>query len=149
MALGATFSNDLLKLLLYNTAITNIGDAAGLLGSATAGNLQWQLHTADPSAGAATLYEADYTSYAAQSVARSADNFNDAANVGSNGAVVQFPTCTGGSNTITHWSLCANVSGTKKLLFVGARTGGGLAVSSGVAPKIEIDAATMTFAITA
>lgn len=80
-ALTVTPSGDLssealinsLKLIFQNAAWTNIGDAGGLLPSATAGSLYVSLHTGDPgSGGDQSTNECAYTSYARVAVARSA-----------------------------------------------------------------------------
>ena len=65
--------NSLLLLIFNNTDFALVGDAGGLQNSATAGNLYFSLHTADPGeAGDQTTSEITYTSYARVAVARSA-----------------------------------------------------------------------------
>lgn len=65
-----------LNLLFNNTNAANIGDATGLRGSSTAGNLYISLHTSDPGAtGDQTTNEATYTSYARVAVVRSASGW--------------------------------------------------------------------------
>lgn len=62
-----------LKHIFQNAAFANVGDAGGLLASATAGSLYVSLHTASPDSGdVQTTSEADYTSYARVAVVRSA-----------------------------------------------------------------------------
>ena len=58
MSKSNTFENDILQLVLNNVDIADIGDAAGLQNSATAGSLYIALHTADPGeTGTATTNE--------------------------------------------------------------------------------------------
>lgn len=138
MSKGNTFENELLLLIFNNTDIANIGDAAGLQNSATAGSLYVALHTADPGeAGTATTSEATYTSYARVAVARSGAGWTVSGNAVSNAAAITFPTCTGGTNTITHFSVCKEVSGASVILYKGA-FGSSLAVSNSITPTFAI-----------
>jgi hypothetical protein len=127
----------LLTLYFNNTDHANIGDASGLQNSATAGSFYVSLHTADPGeAGDQTTSEATYTSYARVAVARSGAGWTVSGNNVSNAAAVSFPACTGGSNTITHFGIGTDISGTGNLLFKGDT--GPLAVSSGITPQFAI-----------
>lgn len=138
MSKGNTFENELLLLIFNNTAIALIGDASGLQPSATAGSLYISLHTGDPGeAGTATTSEAAYTSYARVAVARSGAGWTVAANAVSNAALIQFPQCTGGSETLTHFGVTTASSGGTKLLYKGALSSS-LAVSSGIQPQFAI-----------
>jgi hypothetical protein len=121
MSKGNTFENELLLHIFQNADIANIGDAAGLQNSATAGSLYVALHTADPGEGGdQTTSEANYTGYARVAVARSAGGWTVTNNLVENTAAVTFPACTGGSNTITHWSVGVASSGASKILYKGA-----------------------------
>jgi len=138
MSKSDTFENDLLLLIFNNTDITLIGDAAGLQNSASAGSLYVSLHTGDVGeAGNQTTNEATYTSYARVAVARSGAGWTVAANAVSNAAAINFPACTGGSNSITHFAVGAEASGTGKVLYKGA-LGATLAVSNGITPSFAI-----------
>lgn len=133
-----TFENDLLLLIFNNTDIALIGDAAGLQNSATAGSLYVSLHTADVGeAGSQTTNEATYTSYARVAVARSGAGWTVSGNAVANAAEIAFPACTGGTNTITHFAVGTDSSGTGKVLYKGALSAS-LAVSSGITPKFAI-----------
>lgn len=135
MSKGNTFENELLLLIFNNTAIALIGDASGLQPSATAGSLYISLHTGDPGeAGTATTSEAAYTSYARVAVARSGSGWTVSGNAVSNAALIQFPQCTGGSETLTHFGVTTASSGGTKLLYKGALSAS-LAVSSGIQPQ--------------
>ena len=135
MSISNTFETSLLQHILQNIDIANIGDATGLRGSSTAGNLYISLHTADPGeAGSQTTSEATYTGYARVAVARSAGGWSVAANVASNASAVGFPAATGGSNTLTHFGIGTNASGAGTLLMSGALSSS-LAVSAGITPS--------------
>lgn len=69
-----SFESKLLNLWLRNQAAANVGDAAGLQPSATAGSLYFRGHTAWPGESPAnqTVNEAAYTGYTGAAVARGA-----------------------------------------------------------------------------
>jgi hypothetical protein len=138
MSKGNTFENDLLLLIFNNTDAALIGDATGLRGSSSAGSLYVSLHTGDPGEGGnQTTSEAAYTSYARVAVARSGSGWTVSGNAVSNAALVQFPQCTGGSETITHFAVGTASSGAGKVLYKGALSAS-LAVSSGIQPQFAI-----------
>lgn len=138
MSKGNTFENDLMLLIFNNTNAANIGDATGLRGSSTAGSLYVSLHTANPDeTGNQTSSEATYTSYARVAVARSGSGWTVTNNAVANAAAITFPACTGGSNTITHFAVGTDSSGTGKILYKGALSAS-LAVSSGITPEFAI-----------
>lgn len=133
-----------LTLVFNNTDWANIGDAGGLQNSAAAGSLYVALHTADPGeAGTAATSECAYGSYARQGVARSGAGWTVSGDTVSNAALVQFPECSSGSETITHVSITTAVSGTSDILWSGALTAS-RAVSSGIQPQFAIGALTVT-----
>ena len=136
MSKSNTFETQFLQLLFNNTALTLVGDAAGLLPSAAAGSLYFGLHTGDPGeAGDQTTSEVAYTSYARVAVARSAGGFTISGNAVSLVANVTFPAGTGGSGTAAFWSLGTSVSGTGKLLYKGAISPS-IVCGSGVTPQL-------------
>lgn len=138
MSATNAFETALLALYFNNTDHANVGDAAGLQNSATAGSFYISLHTADPGeTGTQTTSEATYTSYARVAVARSGAGWTVSGNNVSNAAAVSFPACTGGSNTITHFGIGSDSSGSGNLFFYGA-LGASLAVSSGITPSFAI-----------
>jgi hypothetical protein len=137
MPLSDTFENDLMLLIFNNTNCADVGDATGLRGSSTAGSLYIALHTADPGeSGTASTSEATYTDYARVAVARSGAGFTVTANAVANAAAVTFPACSGGSSTITYFSVTTASSGTSKILWRG--TTNSLAVTSGITPAFAI-----------
>lgn len=130
-----TWENDLLLLVFNNTNASLIGDATGLRGSTTAGSLYVSLHTADPGeAGDQTTSEATFTGYARVAVARGAA-WTVAANAVVPTANIDFPACTGGTNTITHFGVGTSSTGAGKLLYKGAVTPN-IAVASGVTARL-------------
>lgn len=144
MSKSNTFENDLLKLIFNNTDIADIGDAGGLQNSATAGSLYVALHTADPGeAGTAATSESAYTSYARVAVTRDSSGWTVSGNSATNTALVQFPECTGGSETITHVSITTASSGTSKILYSGALSAS-RSVSSGIQPQFAATALSVT-----
>lgn len=133
MSKGDTFENDLLKLIFNGTAIANIADNAA---TSPLTNLFVSLHTADPGeAGSQTTSETAYTSYARVSVARTTGGWTVTANSVSPVANIAFPSCTGGTATITHFGVGTATSGAGKLLYKGTVTPN-ISVSSGVTPTL-------------
>src|SRR6478752_2043907 len=132
MSKGDTFESDLLKLIFQAVAIANMADNAA---TSPLANLFVSLHTADPGdTGDQTTSEATYTGYARVSVVRTSSGWTVSGTnptKASNAAAINFPACTGGSNTITHAGVGTATSGTGKLLYSGALTSS-LAVSNGI-----------------
>lgn len=138
MSATNAFETALLNLYFTNTDHANVGDAAGLQNSAAAGSFYISLHTADPTeTGTQTSSEATYTSYARVAVARSGAGWTVSGNNVSNAAAINFPACTGGTNTITHFGIGSDASGAGNLFFKGALSAS-LAVSSGITPSFAI-----------
>lgn len=137
MSKGNTFENDFLLLIFNGTGIANIADNAA---SSPLGNLYVSLHTADPGeAGSQTTNETAYGSYARVAVARNSGGWTVTANAVENTALVQFPQCSSGSSTITHFAVGTATSGAGKVLYKGALSAS-LAVSSGIQPQFAAGA---------
>lgn len=138
MSKSNTFENDLLLLIFNNTAIADIGDAAGLRATTTAGSLYWALHTADPGeAGSAVTSETAYTGYARVAGARSGAAFTVTANSVSPAANVDFGECTASAGgPITHFSVVNTASGAGKILYSGTMTPN-ITMAVGVIPRIK------------
>ncbi len=133
MSKGNTFENDWLKLVFNATAIANIADNAA---SSPLTNLFVAAHTADPGeAGDQTTSEATYTSYARATVARTSGGWTVTANSVSPVSAISWPACTGGTNTITHFSVGVATSGASKILYSGTVTPN-ISVSTGVTPQL-------------
>ena len=136
MSKANSWENALLLLLFNNTNFANVGDATGLRGSSTAGDFYLSLHTSDPGeAGDQTTNETSYTSYARVAVARSGSGFTVSTNSVVLAANADFPACTGGSATITHFGLGTASSGAGVLLYKGAITPN-ISISTGVTPAL-------------
>lgn len=133
MSKGDTFENDWLKLTFQAVAIANIADNAA---SSPLTNLYVSLHTADPGeTGSQTTSETSYTSYARVAVLRSASGWTVTANSVSPLANIDFPQCTGGTATITHFVVGSASSGTGKLIYSGTVTPN-ISVANGVTPRL-------------
>jgi hypothetical protein len=134
----------LLDLLFLNLDWANIGDAAGLQNSATAGSFYISLHTADPGeAGTQSTREASYTGYARVAVARTSGGWTRTSSTVENTALVQFAQCTGGSSTVTHFGIGTDLSGAGNLLMKGALSSA-LSISNGIQPQFAAGAMTAT-----
>lgn len=133
MSKGNTFENDLMKLLFNAVAIANIADNAA---ASPLTNLRVSLHTADPGeTGSQTTSEATYGAYVRRNVARTTAGWGVVAGVASPIANIDFPACTSGSNTITHFAIGTATSGVGKVLYKGTVTPN-IAVSAGVTPRL-------------
>lgn len=145
------FSDDyerfVLRLLFRNEDIIELGDAGGCIGSSTAGSLYVALHTADPTEGGdQTTNEVAYTSYARVAVARSSTDWTSVGNVISNASLVQFPTCTGGSATVTHFSVGVDdgtATFTPRIIAYGALASP-LTIVSGIQPQFAAGSLVIT-----
>lgn len=136
---GATFANDLLKLIFQGTTIANLAINAT---SSPITDLYVSLHTASPAAGDQTTSEAAYTSYARVAVARTAGGWTVSTNTVVPVAAITFPAATGGSETETFAGIGKSVSGAGELYFYGAISPT-IAVSNGVTPSLTT-ASTLT-----
>jgi hypothetical protein len=122
----------LLNLLFKGTGIALIADNTA---TTPLTNLWVALHTADPDeAGTAVTSEATYTSYARKAVARGA-GWTVAANSVSPAANIDFVAATGGTNTITHFSIVDTASGAGNILYKGTVTPN-ISVVTGVTPRL-------------
>lgn len=103
------------------------------------------LHTADPGEGGAqNTSEATYTGYDRVQVARSAVGWTVTGSSAQNAALIQFPQCTGGTNTITHVSIgTVDLPGAGQILYSGALNAS-LAVSNLIQPQFAGGALTIT-----
>ena len=142
MAFATTFRNTLAILLFQATAIANVADNAA---ASPITSIFSSLHTADPSSGNQTTSEATYTSYARGSAARTSGGWGSTAGVVTNAATLSFPSCTGGSNTITHVGVGTLTSGTGSLWVAGALTAS-LSVSTGILPQFAASGLSITIA---
>lgn len=125
MSKSNTTENDVLALVFKATALPWAANT----------DLYLALHTADPGeAGVQTTSEATYTSYARVTVARSAVGWTVTGSTAENAALLQFPQCTGGTNTLTHVSIGTASSGGGQILYSGALSSS-LSVSNLIQPQ--------------
>jgi hypothetical protein len=118
--------------LVYNA--TAFADLAENDSSSPATTLSVALHTADPGeAGDQSTSEATYTGYARVEVARTSGGWTVSGNQVSNTAVIDFPAATGGSETLTHFSVGYGAG--NDMLSYGTLSSS-IAVSSGIQPSI-------------
>jgi len=133
MSKSNAYETDLLGLLFNGTAIPNIADNAG---ASPLTNLFVALHTADPGeAGNQSTNEANYTGYNRVTVARNGGGWVVSGDTVNPAAAIDFPPATGGTNTITHFSIGVATSGATKILYSGVVTPN-IAVSNGVTPSL-------------
>lgn len=146
MSATNVFENGLLSLIFENANYANVGDATGLRGSTTAGVFYISLHTASPGeTGTQTTNETAYTGpYGRVSVARSSAGWTVTSGVAENDSAITFPTCSGGTSTLTDFGIGSDASGTGNLFMFGALTAS-LAVSSGITPSFAANALDNTF----
>lgn len=104
--------------------------------------LDIHLHTADPGeGGTSATNEANYTSYALVTVDRAATDWTVSGGVTTNDNLIQFPQCTGGTNTITHVSITPQ--GSTEIIVSGALNSS-VAVSNGIQPQFAANALSIT-----
>ncbi|MFZ9767195.1 MAG: phage tail fiber protein [Candidatus Limnocylindrus sp.] len=132
MSKGNTFENDWMRLVFNATPIANLADNAS---ASPLTSLYVSLHTADPGEGGAqSTSEATYAGYARIAVSRSVAGWTITNNAATNAADVVFGTCTSGADTLTHFAVGTDVSGSGKILYRGSLSGS-VAVSSGIRPE--------------
>lgn len=130
---------ELLDLLFLNADFDNIGDATGIQGSTSAGNIEISLHTATLNdASSQNTSEAAYTSYARVDVARSGAQWTNTAGTVDNDNAIAFPQATGGSETETDVGLGSDVAANE--LWIYGELTSSLAVSSGITPQFAAGA---------
>lgn len=109
----------------------------------SAANAWLALYTADPGeAGTAITNEANYTGYARVQITK-ASAWTDGGSSFSNAALVQWPLCSAGTNTISHFAVVTTASGAGQIIYSGALSST-LAVSAGIQPQAAIGSLTVT-----
>ena len=150
MPLTESFANELADLLFENIRLENFGDAFGL-DTPGAGAYYVRLHTASPTSDGSFSNEATFTGYAAQPIGLGSGwNVIEPTGETANVDKITFPECTGGSETITHFSLGKSATGTSP----GGQPGGDMfiygqlstprAVTSGTILEFDVGALTIT-----
>lgn len=141
MSASNSFETALLGLIMTNVAATNVGDAGGLLPSASAG-VFWISLTVSPGhteAGDQTTNETAYTNYARQDEARNVTQWTVTGDTADNDNAIGFPTCGVTGATLFGFGLGSSTSGVGNLFIIGDLTAT-LAVSSGVTPSFAAGA---------
>lgn len=131
---GATFDNDLLKLIFNAVAIANIADNAA---SSPLTNLYVALHTADPTAaGAQNASECAYTGYARVAVVRTSSGWTITTNSVSPNSNITFGNCSASAGSpATYASVGVASSGATKILYAGVLSSP-ITITVGQAPVI-------------
>jgi hypothetical protein len=117
MSATSSFETEVLRHILLNEAIADLGDAAGVLPSAVDGNVYVALLTQNPGEDGAITNEATYTGYARVAVPRGAAGWSEVNGEARNVAAITFPECTGGSDTILYFALCKTLTGDDMILY--------------------------------
>lgn len=120
--------------LIFNaTAIANLADNS----ASPLTNLQVSLHTGDPGeAGDQTTSEATYGGYARTAVPRTTSGWARSGSAVTPVSAIDFPECTAGSNTITHFGVGSATSGAGVLYYSGT-VSPNISVSTGVVPRLK------------
>jgi len=140
MSATNAFETSLLGLIITNAAATNVGDAGGLLPSATAGVFWISLHTASPGeTGDQTTSESAYTNYARQDEARNTTQWTVTGNTADNDNAIPFPECGVTGSTVTDFGLGSASSGAGNLFLFGALTASRI-INAGITPSFAAGA---------
>ena len=126
MSASNTMENDLLKMICQGADPSWRAAATGY----------WALFTADPTESGSLANECTYTSYARVAQTK-ATAWTDGGSTFSNAALVQWPQCTGGTNTATHFAWVSSASGATDYMVSGA-LGSSLSISNGIQPQAAI-----------
>ena len=133
MSIANATETAILALIFNATAWANYADNAA---SSPQTDIAVALHTADPGeAGTMATSEAAYTSYARASVARSSGGWTVSGNSVSPVASIDFAAGTGGSGTVTYFSVGKTGGGSAAILFSGTVTPN-IVTGDGVTPRL-------------
>ena len=133
-----SYETALLSLIFNATSFATIAQDSSGGGVAT---LQVALHTASPTDAASSgmgTAEATYTSYARVATERTSTGWTVSGSTARPTADISFPQATGGTDTITHFSVGLSTVTTADILYYGAVTPN-IAVSNGVTPRLSTD----------
>lgn len=130
MPKSRALENAVLRGVLQNTAFPFAGDAAVFIA----------LHSSDPGkTGTQATSEITYTGYARVAVNRDDPSWTEDLVNGiiSNASEIQFPTCTGGTATATHFSVGRQATGPGDIHYY-APLPAPLSISNAIRPIVEI-----------
>lgn len=140
MSKGNNLENDVLNIIFNAT----LDSALGVLSTTGNANLYVSLHTGDPGEGGGqNTSECAFGSYARVAVARTVGGWTVSGNSAQNAAIINFPECTSGSETVTHVGIGTSSSGAGRLYYKGALTAS-RSVSSGITLQFAAGALTVT-----
>lgn len=126
MSASNTTENDLAAYIFDSTAPAWAGNA----------DFYIRLHSSDPGeAGTAVTNEISYTGYDGVTISRTT-GFTISGNEATNAALLQFPLCTAGTATATHFSICTTQNGAGQIIVSGALTSS-LSISNGIQPQFN------------
>jgi len=111
MSATNSFESEVLRHILMNEPIANIGNVTGLPASSTAGYVYICLLKLSPGEDGSLVNEAEYSGYARVPVARGSGGWSEANGLIQNIANITFPECTGGSEDITYFGICKTATG--------------------------------------
>jgi len=134
MSISDATENNILKLIFNATAWANVAQNNG---TSPLTDIAVALHTADPGeAGTQTTSEVTYTNYARVNVVRTTGGWT-ASSAGSTSPVanIDFPAGTGGSGTVTHFSVGKTGGGATEILWSGTVTPN-IVTGNGVTPRL-------------
>ena len=123
MSASNATENDVLKMICQGTDPAWRAAATG----------DWALFTAYPGETGSLAAECDYPGYARVAQTK-AGAWTDGGSVFSNAALVQWPQCTAGANTATHFAWVSSASGATAYMQSGALSST-LAISNGIQPQ--------------
>lgn len=133
MSIGNTTEGAILDLIFRATAWANYADNAA---SSPQTNIHVALATSDPGDGGdMSTSEATYTSYARVNVPRSTGWNAASGGSTSPAATISFPAGTGGSGTVSHFSVGKTGGGAAAILFSGTVTPN-IVTGNGVTPEL-------------
>lgn len=133
------WEDDLLDLMFTNDDAPNMGDAGGLLQSASPGSMTIALHTGnaiDDTSTVQTQAVAGYTGYSNQTVVRSTSGWTVGTGSATNDAIISFGTSSDGPETETDVSL----GGFAGVMQIFSPLDAPLIVNNGVTPEFAISA---------
>lgn len=102
----------------------------------------WALFTDDPGESGSLTDECAYTGYARVAQTKSSA-WTDSGSSFENAALVQWPQCSGGSETATHFAWVSSSSGATDFMLSGALSSP-LAISNGIQPQAAAGALALT-----
>jgi len=134
MSISDATENNILKLIFNATAWANVAQNNA---TSPLTDIAVALHTADPGdAGTQSTSEVTYTNYARVNVVRTTGGWT-ASSAGSTSPVanIDFPAGTGGSGTVTHFSVGKTGGGATEILWSGTVTPN-IVTGNGVTPRL-------------